>query len=196
MSMDVPKKALGDKSPLKRGRKKGARSPVAKTGKTTLNITLRQAQAFQLRVQGFNLAEIGRALSPPISAAAVHKLIERGLDEVREANTGDLVRIRELEIARLDELHRALWSYAVPSTGVPDDKAVDRVLKIAERRAKLLGLDAPTKLASTDPIGNPLPPAPTPTEPTKKDDTIRDLVDTVRELLHAGGKGAASAPPA
>lgn len=31
--------------------------------------------------------------------------------------------------------------------------AVDRVLKIAERRAKLLGLDLPTKVALTDPTG-------------------------------------------
>jgi len=31
---------------------------------------------------------------------------------------------------------------------------IDRVLKIEERRAKLLGLDAPTKVAETDPEGN------------------------------------------
>ena len=31
--------------------------------------------------------------------------------------------------------------------------AVDRILRIMERRAKLLGLDAPTKIAPTDPSG-------------------------------------------
>lgn len=43
-----------------------------------------------------------------------------------------------LEVARLDAILRAIWPQAMEGKL----KAVDRVLRIAERRAKLLGLDA------------------------------------------------------
>ena len=48
--------------------------------------------------------------------------------------------VRALELARLDALLAALW----PQQGEP--AVVDRVLRIMERRAKLLGLDAPTRV--------------------------------------------------
>lgn len=49
---------------------------------------------------------------------------------------------RNLELTRLDEMLKATWGAA--QRGVP--QAVDRVLKIMERRAKYLGLDAPATL--------------------------------------------------
>ena len=51
-------------------------------------------------------------------------------------------QVRTLETARLDQL-TALWKQA--TSDPPDYDALDRVIKIMERRAKLLGLDAPTK---------------------------------------------------
>jgi len=50
--------------------------------------------------------------------------------------------LRALELLRLDELLNALWDTAIAG----DLKAVDRVLKVMERRAKLLGLDAPFEI--------------------------------------------------
>ena len=49
--------------------------------------------------------------------------------------------VRELEVDRLDRLERALWPAALNG----DQGAIDRILRISERRARLLGLDAPTK---------------------------------------------------
>lgn len=60
---------------------------------------------------------------------------------------------RAIELMRLDGLLLALWPRAIGSPAsedqeatAPDYQAIDRVLKIAERRAKLLGLDAPVKV--------------------------------------------------
>lgn len=36
-------------------------------------------------------------------------------------------------------------------------QSVDRLIKVMERRARLLGLDKPSKVAATDPDGNPVP---------------------------------------
>ena len=61
------------------------------------------------------------------------------LDEVGE-------KARRLDLWRLDRLLRALWPRAVGARATsPDDFAVDRVLKILDRRARLLGLDAPSQ---------------------------------------------------
>ena len=54
-----------------------------------------------------------------------------------------------MEGARLDRLHQAVWDAAING----DCYAIDRVLKLMERRAKLFGLDAPNKVAQTNVAG-------------------------------------------
>jgi hypothetical protein len=65
---------------------------------------------------------------------AVRSAIRKVLQEPAEA-------VRELEAMRLDALLQALWGKALDG----DVLVIDRVLKIMDRRARLLGLDAPTK---------------------------------------------------
>lgn len=55
--------------------------------------------------------------------------------------------LRTLEVRRLDEMLADLWGKR------KQPLVADRILRIMERRAKLLGLDAPTKWAPTDPTG-------------------------------------------
>ena len=50
--------------------------------------------------------------------------------------------LRTMELERLDAMLLPLWRRVQNG----DERAVDRVLRIMERRAKLLGLDAPTKV--------------------------------------------------
>jgi hypothetical protein len=45
--------------------------------------------------------------------------------------------VRQIELARLDRLHMAHWPQALGGSA----DATDRVLKIMDRRARLLGLD-------------------------------------------------------
>jgi hypothetical protein len=50
--------------------------------------------------------------------------------------------LREIELDRLDRLQRGIWERAKDG----DIRAIDAVLRIIDRRARLLGLDAPQKI--------------------------------------------------
>jgi len=53
-----------------------------------------------------------------------------------------------LELERLDVMLLALWRRVQNG----DERAIDRALKIEERRAKLLGLDAPIRAVTLEDI--------------------------------------------
>ena len=107
----------------------------------------RQADALALRVKGMTFRQIGDALGCDGSTAfrAVRDALAATLAECAELAE----HLRELENQRLDEMQAALWEKALAGVF----PAADRVLRIMERRAKLLDLDAPTKIAPTDPSG-------------------------------------------
>lgn len=97
----------------------------------------RAARAFALRKAGLSYRDIGLELG--VNHVTVYKdvqaTIKQFLDEAREHHT----QIMAIEAARLDDLQRVMWEQAA----MGDRRAVDTVLKIMERRAKLLGLDTP-----------------------------------------------------
>jgi acyl carrier protein phosphodiesterase len=97
----------------------------------------RAARAFALRKAGLSYRDIGLELG--VNHATVYKdvqvTIKQFLDEAREHHA----QIMAIEAARLDDLQRVMWEKAA----MGDRRAVDTVLKIMERRAKLLGLDTP-----------------------------------------------------
>ncbi len=97
----------------------------------------RQAQALQLRLGGASFAQIGRQLGD-VSAPRAYQLYKAALRQVVRQPNAELV---DLELARLDQLLVAMWPKAMQGSGW----AVERCLSIMERRARLLGLDAPTK---------------------------------------------------
>tara|TARA_Y100000588_G_scaffold329325_1_gene365415 strand:- start:3396 stop:3812 length:417 start_codon:yes stop_codon:yes gene_type:complete len=68
----------------------------------------------------------------------IRAALKRLTKEMKSAAEG----IRSLELSRLDEMQTAIWQDCM------DGKltAIDRVLKIMERRSKLVGLDAPDRL--------------------------------------------------
>jgi hypothetical protein len=63
--------------------------------------------------------------------------LERAAAETRDTASHCL----ELELARLDEIERGLWARA----DAGHLGAVDRLLKVSERRSRLLGLEAPQR---------------------------------------------------
>jgi hypothetical protein len=122
----------------------------------------RDARAVELRRRNLNYRQIANELGFS-SVASAHGAVQRGLaDTVAETND----EVRRLELDRLDDMARAALRvlakthYAVshgqvvrhPVTGeaLVDDgptlAALDRLLKIMDRRAKYLGLDAPTRV--------------------------------------------------
>jgi len=102
-------------------------------------------QALEMRKKGESFPAIAKSLGyATMSGAynAVMSAIKRTLQEPAD-------EVRQLELARLDALLSAAWKAAMANDG----DAQYRVLAIMARRAKLLGLDAPTKIAPTDPTG-------------------------------------------
>lgn len=117
--------------------------------KAALRIQRMQA-ALELRRAGRDYREIGNQLG--IGKSTAHRLVLAALAGAREQLEGDVQEAKAEEISRLDGLLTALWQKARAG----EVGAVDRVLKIAERRAKLLGLDAPVTLAHTGKNGGPI----------------------------------------
>lgn len=95
----------------------------------------RERQAFALRKAGATYDEIARQLG--VSRQAAHKSVRRVLLRLIADRNVDATDVLDLELARLDELLKAVWKRAREG----DDAAIDRALKISHRRAQLLGLD-------------------------------------------------------
>lgn len=95
----------------------------------------RVAKAMSLRLAGVTYQAIADACGYN-SPQAAHKAVTDALQQAVREPTRELL---ELELARLDALLFAIWPAA--RRGVLG--AVDRAVRIMERRAKLLGLDAP-----------------------------------------------------
>lgn len=74
-----------------------------------------------------------------VAKSRIHQIIQ----EVRDATPAeDLAELRRVDVARLDALTEAHWNLALKG----DKDATGNVLKILERRARMLGLDAAAKI--------------------------------------------------
>lgn len=108
-------------------------------------------KAIDLRSTGASYDGIGRGMG--ISKTRAYQLVLAGMVDLDEGLKDSADRLRTLELLRLDAIQCAHW----PNAHIP--RHVDVILKVMERRAKLLGLDAPTKVAQTTPDGEALTPA-------------------------------------
>lgn len=123
----------------------------------------RRAKAVQLKIEGADYATIAAELGYSDQAAA-HKDITRALEAAVTQQHKAVEILRQEELMRLDLLWVEVWAvlkreHVTVSNGrlvrgedgrpLRDDgpilQAVDRLQRILERRAKYLGLDAPTK---------------------------------------------------
>lgn len=107
----------------------------------------RRYKSLTLRMGGKSYRAIGKIIG--ISEAQAHRDVQDALHENIERHDGDIRKLRELESERLDRLWANLW----PRMFVEHDGArllnydtIDRLLKISERRSKLLGIDKPGKI--------------------------------------------------
>ena len=105
-----------------------------RTGKAEFDRMQRVSMILAKRYSGMGLAQIGAEQVPPVSAQAIHSLIQRALGQIPQQSVAE---IRVLECGRLDELLAAVW----PAAKLGDIAAIDRVLAIMKRRAAMLGLD-------------------------------------------------------
>lgn len=107
--------------------------PESKTSVRRLEAAERQVQALELRKAGVSFSRIAQQLGYKDGSTAYHA-VERALLAIKQEPTD---AVRQLSLERLDRMLVAVWQKAIGG----DLLAVDRVLKIEERRAKLLGLD-------------------------------------------------------
>ena len=98
----------------------------------------RDARVYELRIQGLTFEAIASEVGfgGPSGAWQAYQRIRS------EIIIESLEDSRQLELMRLDELQVALWDRAVDG----ELPAAHAVLKIMDRRAKLLGLDRPEKV--------------------------------------------------
>jgi len=102
----------------------------------------RRAKAIGLRLAGRDWESIAAALGYASRGAActdVTRALASNLADVA-AGAADL---RALEAARLDTLQEAIW----PEGLAGNLQAAHMILRLMERRARLLGLDAPVRAA-------------------------------------------------
>lgn len=106
--------------------------PVGAGHTPSVEVIARENHALELRRAGASFSAIGETLGTDRSNAA--KIVKRALGRVHQEPATE---IRKLESERLDRLQLSFWQKAINGDG----RALDRVLRIMERRASLLGLD-------------------------------------------------------
>ncbi len=98
----------------------------------------KQMQALKLRRAGLGYDEIAKLVGYK-SASGAFGAVRSALRKTLQEPADDL---RKMELERLDVAMQAIF----PMVTKGNLLAIDRYLKISERRSKLLGLDLPTQL--------------------------------------------------
>lgn len=147
------------------------KSHSPKTSRRAAQARERMKQALELRKAGATYDQIAQRLGYAASGAA-YTAVATAIKDITRAPAEEL---RTLELERLDALMLAVWNKAKAG----DYKAVDTVLRIMDRRAKYLGLDAPVRVAAS-------------TELSVKDVTIK-WMDDWRQMLGANARFDTSA---
>lgn len=129
-------------------------------------VAARRAELIRLRRAGVRFEDpriMGLGYGSRQSAT---KDFKRALEERRDDQAAEASVYRQEENERLDALLEVVWPRATEPTPVFKDgeevgseidlKAVETVLKLMDRRAKLMGIDMPTKAEVTGAEGGPL----------------------------------------
>lgn len=103
----------------------------------TRDLVEKETTIIELRHEGYVWREIATMVD--MSIAGVVKAYKRAL---MRHPVAAIEEHRELELDRLDNLQRTYWQPAVNG----NLRAADFVLRVIDKRAKLLGLDAPLKV--------------------------------------------------
>lgn len=93
------------------------------------------------RIRGETFESIAAAVGLG-SKQAVHALYTRALREIQDDRAETIEAARSFELERLDRIEAAAWA----RVDNDDPRALDVLIRISDRRARLLGLDAPAKV--------------------------------------------------
>jgi hypothetical protein len=107
---------------------------------TRVRTRQRERDAIRYRLAGATYADIAEKLG--VSEVGAYKIVKRVLEREAKETAERGQEIRSVEVKRLDALLVMSWKRAAQG----DLGAVDRILRIMERRARLLGLDSPERI--------------------------------------------------
>jgi len=103
----------------------------------------RELECLALRKAGATYDQIAEKTG--LAREGARLAVSRALKGLAAATTEAAEEVRQLELDRLDAMLLGLWQKAQRG----DAQAIDRVLRIQERRAKYLGLDVAQKVDIT-----------------------------------------------
>lgn len=114
-----------------------------------------RSRVLSLRRQGFAYDHIAEAITKgddgkeptPCSPSHAQRIVTNYVASLAEQDAESVEVIRQIENERLEKMHRRLELEILKADSTKEVVAATRTqLRVAERRAKLNGLDAPTKL--------------------------------------------------
>lgn len=111
----------------------------SKTGRQKLLRRQRMKECVQLRIAGLTYAEIAERLG--IGETTAYEAVKDALEWYAKDTEQEAKRLKEIQSARIERLILAVWPQAVKGHMA----AVDRVVRLLDRQAKLHGLDAATR---------------------------------------------------
>lgn len=123
----------------------------------------RRAQLIKLRRAGLSFEHPQILALGYGSRQAASKDMIRALEERRDEQAAEASIYRQEENERLDDLLAAVWPHAIGTHQDPDGavafdpKAIETVLKLMDRRAKLNGYDMPVRAEVSGPDGGAIP---------------------------------------
>lgn len=131
-------------------------------------------RALDLRREGKNFRQIAAQLAAeggPTSLSRAYDLVVEALNDLRTQCKEAAQDIRDIEIQRCDSMIEVLW-LRLNATGAGENakrpisartaaRLVDSILRIQDRKARYLGLDAPKRIEASGANGAPLLPTPT-----------------------------------
>lgn len=107
----------------------------------SIAVRLKGQQAIRLRMAGATISQIADQLGYA-SEAGAYKTIMRELEQTAQDMGESTEAVRQLELKRLDQMQFPIWNQVLAG----DQGAITTTLRIQERRASLLGLDAPKQI--------------------------------------------------
>ncbi|MDI6898856.1 MAG: helix-turn-helix domain-containing protein [Methanolinea sp.] len=110
-----------------------------KTSKRSLVSEEKRQRALDLRRAGVPYRDIAREIG--VSPGQAYKYVVSGLRQIRERNAELAEDVRTLERLRLDNLFQHAFNAVLQG----DLSAIDRCIKVMDRRARMDGLDAPSR---------------------------------------------------
>lgn len=118
---------------------------LKKPGQHTTRLELedldRRWKALDYRKQGWSYNRIAKEMH--LGVTTVREDILWCLDQVISEPAEE---VRKMELERLDELQAAIWQRAIGG----DYVAIDRVLRIMDKRQRILGIETPVEAFSLD----------------------------------------------